>query len=505
MKNQLPRRQFLQAASGLGLGAGLGPWAAVRAITPASADEAKVGPEMVRFRPEIEPVVRWIEDTPREQVFEKAVAELKGGLSYRALLAGLFLAGIRNIKPRPVGFKFHAVMVINSAHLLGQTRPSPNACSPSSGHSTTSRTRRRRRQGGRLDARQGRRVARARAPSSQGRVPPGHGGLGRRGGRRGRGRPLPGLRRGRDAWSRSGGWPSATSATSATSRSSRPRAGAPCRRSAGSTPSPCSARSPYGLLDLQGDRPKPLGPLRGQPGKRSKRSATDWQWARPTRPRRGRCSRRSARRAPKRPRPRRPGCSIRALAPAALWDAVVLSASELMMQNPGIVASTPPPRPTRCTTSSTPAATTSRASSPSCRRSAGSRSIAIGPSRLLLWKSTRLPARRRSLARGRGRRRDLRHDQRRPQSRRGQDRGLPGAAADRRADLRCRPADDLPQGDRQPRLQVRRGHLGGMPCGVRAAVARPAGRRGDVQSPRRQDGRQPPHDPRSRGRGKVMS
>ena len=49
------------------------------------------------------------------------MAQLKDGLSYRSLLAGLFLAGIRNIKPRPVGFKFHAVMVINSAHLLGQT------------------------------------------------------------------------------------------------------------------------------------------------------------------------------------------------------------------------------------------------------------------------------------------------------------------------------------------------------------------------------------------------
>src|SRR5262249_45929275 len=40
---------------------------------------------------------------------------------YKNLLAGLFLAGIRNIKPRPVGFKFHAVMVINSAHVLGQS------------------------------------------------------------------------------------------------------------------------------------------------------------------------------------------------------------------------------------------------------------------------------------------------------------------------------------------------------------------------------------------------
>src|SRR4051794_10883665 len=121
MSDRPSRRQFLQAASALGLGAGLGPSEALYAITPASAEDAKVGPETVRFRPEIEPVVRWIEETPREQILEKAVAELKAGLSYRSLLSGLFLAGIRNIKPRPVGFKFHAVMVINSAHLLGQT------------------------------------------------------------------------------------------------------------------------------------------------------------------------------------------------------------------------------------------------------------------------------------------------------------------------------------------------------------------------------------------------
>jgi hypothetical protein len=76
---------------------------------------------MVRFRPEIEPVVRLIEETPRQRALEVAVNQLKTGLSYRNLLAGLFLAGIRNIKPRPVGFKFHAVMVMNSAHLLAQS------------------------------------------------------------------------------------------------------------------------------------------------------------------------------------------------------------------------------------------------------------------------------------------------------------------------------------------------------------------------------------------------
>jgi hypothetical protein len=82
-----------------------------------------VGPDAVRFRPEIEPVVRWIEETPKDRALEVAVEHLNAGLSYRDLLAGLFLAGIRNIKPHPVGFKFHAVMAINSAHLLGQTAP----------------------------------------------------------------------------------------------------------------------------------------------------------------------------------------------------------------------------------------------------------------------------------------------------------------------------------------------------------------------------------------------
>lgn len=118
---RLQRRRFLQSASALGLGASLGDWGMLRLITPATAAAMQVGPDAVQFRPEIEPVVRWIEDTPRDKILDVAIDHLKGGLSYRELLAGLFLAGIRNIKPHPVGFKFHAVMVINSAHLLGQT------------------------------------------------------------------------------------------------------------------------------------------------------------------------------------------------------------------------------------------------------------------------------------------------------------------------------------------------------------------------------------------------
>src|SRR4051794_16217964 len=130
MDGNLRRRRFLQSASAFGLGAGLGNWAGLGAITPARGADLTVGPEAVRLRPEIEPVVRWIEETPRDQALEVAIAHLKDGLSYRDLLAGLFLAGIRNIKPHPVGFKFHAVMVINSAHLLGQTAPASDRLLP---------------------------------------------------------------------------------------------------------------------------------------------------------------------------------------------------------------------------------------------------------------------------------------------------------------------------------------------------------------------------------------
>jgi hypothetical protein len=46
------------------------------------------------------------------------------GLSYQEVLAALLLAGVRNIQPRPnVGFKFHAVLVVNSAHLASLGSP----------------------------------------------------------------------------------------------------------------------------------------------------------------------------------------------------------------------------------------------------------------------------------------------------------------------------------------------------------------------------------------------
>jgi hypothetical protein len=125
----LDRRDFLKGVGG-GLGLGTACWSALRSIIPLSADEVKVTPDIVQFRPDMEEVVRWIERTPRDKVMDVAVDELKRGLSYRQLLGGLFLAGIRNIKPRPVGFKFHAVMVINSAHQLSLDAPQADRLLP---------------------------------------------------------------------------------------------------------------------------------------------------------------------------------------------------------------------------------------------------------------------------------------------------------------------------------------------------------------------------------------
>jgi len=119
----IPRRSFLQATVSAGALAALGDLAFLAQLPPVSAAEAAADPRMVRFHPEIEPLVRLLEDTPRERVLEEVAARIKSGLSYRQLLAALFLAGVRDLQPRPVGFKFHAVLVINSAHLASLASP----------------------------------------------------------------------------------------------------------------------------------------------------------------------------------------------------------------------------------------------------------------------------------------------------------------------------------------------------------------------------------------------
>jgi hypothetical protein len=123
------RREFLWSIGGT-LAGGAAAMSKLGAMAPALAGNDPVTPDVVRFGPDMEPVVRWIESTPRERILEAAVDALRAGLSYRRFLGGLFLAGIRNIRPRPVGFKFHAVMVIESAHQLSLDAPPPDRLVP---------------------------------------------------------------------------------------------------------------------------------------------------------------------------------------------------------------------------------------------------------------------------------------------------------------------------------------------------------------------------------------
>ena len=97
---------------------------------------------VVQLRSDIEPLVRLLEETPRDQLLEVVGGRIHAGLNYRDLLAALLLAGVRNIQPRPeVGFKFHAVLVVNSAHLASLASPDEHRWLPIFWRSITSRTR----------------------------------------------------------------------------------------------------------------------------------------------------------------------------------------------------------------------------------------------------------------------------------------------------------------------------------------------------------------------------
>jgi hypothetical protein len=118
------RRRFLQAtATGSAL-LGLGDLSFLSRLRPVSAAEAGLDPKLVRLGPDIEGTVRLLEETPRDRLLEEVADRIHKGLTYREVLAALMLAGVRNVQPRPqVGFKFHAVLVVNSAHLASLSSP----------------------------------------------------------------------------------------------------------------------------------------------------------------------------------------------------------------------------------------------------------------------------------------------------------------------------------------------------------------------------------------------
>src|SRR6516165_7151506 len=121
MFNHASRRDFLSTSLKAGAAVGLADLAVFNTL-PAVAD-AYVKPAVVQCSSDIEPLIRLIEDTPRPKILEETVARIKKGTSYQQFLAAVMLAGVRGIRPRPVGFQFHAVLVVNSAHLASLAAP----------------------------------------------------------------------------------------------------------------------------------------------------------------------------------------------------------------------------------------------------------------------------------------------------------------------------------------------------------------------------------------------
>lgn len=113
------RRTFLRA-TGIAGASALAPWQTVlEGLGSVTAQEASPPATLVAMESQVAKWVKIFEETPRQTLIEKVAQEIKQGkVTYRELLSGLFLAAVKHVQPRPsVGFKFHAVLVVHSAHL----------------------------------------------------------------------------------------------------------------------------------------------------------------------------------------------------------------------------------------------------------------------------------------------------------------------------------------------------------------------------------------------------
>lgn len=109
------RRDFLTRSAQVGALASAGDFAFMQNLPNLSAQQ--VPRSLAPVAGDVDGLVRLIEDTARNRLLEDVAARIRDGVSYEQLLTALMLAGVRSIQPRPVGFKFHAVLVVNSAHL----------------------------------------------------------------------------------------------------------------------------------------------------------------------------------------------------------------------------------------------------------------------------------------------------------------------------------------------------------------------------------------------------
>ena len=98
MLGSTTRRRFLGATAASGALAGLGDLSFLGRLRPVSAAESQLDPNIVQSQPEIEPLVRLLEDTPREELLEVVAARISEGLEL-SRIAGGAAAGRRAERP----------------------------------------------------------------------------------------------------------------------------------------------------------------------------------------------------------------------------------------------------------------------------------------------------------------------------------------------------------------------------------------------------------------------
>jgi len=113
---QITRRSFLQAAAGTG--AGLSQFLFTRRARAGEDDEP------IRFGSDLEPIVRLIEETPRNKCVAALAGQIRNGLPYRRFVAAVFLAALRKQNSH------HTVYVVNSAHQLSLDLPNQERLLP---------------------------------------------------------------------------------------------------------------------------------------------------------------------------------------------------------------------------------------------------------------------------------------------------------------------------------------------------------------------------------------
>ncbi len=116
MTLQLDRRGFVAGTTAVAL-TGLGDFRFLQTLPPLRADEVQPRQQVVGLNADMEPLVRFLETTPKNRIVTATIEKIRSGTTYQQLLGALLLAGVRNVRPRPVGFQFHTVLSVNSAHL----------------------------------------------------------------------------------------------------------------------------------------------------------------------------------------------------------------------------------------------------------------------------------------------------------------------------------------------------------------------------------------------------